>query len=223
MNSIHDIGGMHGFGPVVAEESAHVFHEPWHGRVFAMRMACAFHRRWNADMGRYARERMPPTQFLTASYYERAQYALEVLLVESGLLSSTELANGRKEYAVEVSGVLSPDAVAAIVKSRRKARIDDVAVAPRFRVGDRVLSSNAQPLGHTRLPRYARGREGVIDRDHGVFTFADTNAMTRDRKPQHLYSVRFAASELWGSSASPKDAVYLDLWDDHLAPVERKP
>lgn len=219
MNSMHDIGGAHGFGPVIRDESAHVFHEQWEGRVFALRMACAFHRRWNADMGRYARERMPPREFLNASYYERALYALERLLVESGLVSEKELETGSKDYEVEVSGVLPPDAVASIVRSRRKARITDVEVEPRFRVGDRVLSSKAQPVGHTRLPRYARGRQGVIDRDHGVFTFADSNAMTRERKPQHLYSVRFAASELWGPSASPKDAVYLDLWDDHLEPI----
>jgi len=215
MNSIHDMGGMHGFGPVVAETNEPVFHEPWHGRVFAMRMACAFHRRWNADMGRYARERMPPAAFLAASYYERALYALEVLLVENDLLSSEELSTGCATAKAEASGVLEPSAIAAIVRSRRKTRVD-VEVSPRFKVGDHVMSSNAQPFGHTRLPRYARGRQGVIDRDHGVFTFADTHAMTRDRKPQHLYSVRFAAAELWGSEASPRDGIYLDLWDDYL-------
>ena len=215
MNGIHDMGGMHGFGPVVAETGDHVFHEPWHGRVFAMRMACAFHRRWNADMGRYARERMPPARFLAASYYERGLYALEVLLVENGLLSAEELTTGSATTKADVPTVLERNAIAGIVRTRRKARVD-VEVSPRFKVGDRVVSSNAQPLGHTRLPRYARGREGVINRDHGVFTFADTNAMTRDRKPQHLYSVRFAAAELWGSEASPKDSIYLDLWDDYL-------
>jgi len=215
MNGIHDMGGMHGFGPVVAETDEPVFHEPWHGRVFALRMACAFHRRWNADMGRYARERMPPAEFLSASYYERGLYALEVVLVESGLLSPEELVTGDATAKAEVSAVLEPGAVAEIVRTRRKARVD-MEVSPRFKVGDRVITSNAQPLGHTRLPRYARGRQGVIDRDHGVFTFADTHAMKRDRKPQHLYSVRFAAAELWGSEASPRDGIYLDLWDDYL-------
>ena len=215
MNGIHDMGGMHGFGPVVAEMNEPVFHEAWHGRVFALRMACAFHRRWNADMGRYARERMPPVEFLAASYYERGLYALEVLLVENGLLSPEELITGDARTKAEVPAVLEPGAIAKIVRSRRKTRVD-MEVAPRFKAGDRVISSNAQPLGHTRLPRYARGRQGVIDRDHGVFTFADTHAMTRDRKPQHLYSVRFEAAELWGSEASPRDGIYLDLWDDYL-------
>jgi len=218
MNSIHDMGGMHGLGPVVAEHSDHVFHEYWQGRVFALRMACSFHRKWNADMGRYARERMPAANFLTASYYERALYTLETLLVENGLVTSAELSSGNSTGKAEVSGVLQPSAVAAIVRSRRKSRIDEE-IAPHFNVGDRVMTLNEHPIGHTRLPRYARGRQGVIDRDHGVFVFADSNAMTRDRKPQHLYGVRIAATELWGDNASPRDSVYLDLWDDHLKPV----
>ena len=87
---------------------------------------------------------------------------------------------------------------------------------PRFRVGEKVLARNINPMGHTRMPRYVRGRSGTIDRDHGVFTFADSHAMTRDKKPQHLYSVRFSTTELWGDNASPRDSVYVDLWDDHL-------
>ena len=90
---------------------------------------------------------------------------------------------------------------------------------PRYKVGDVVTAKNINPIGHTRMPRYVRGRRGVIDRDHGVFVFADSNAMTREKKPQHLYSVRFTASELWGESASSIDSAYLDLWDDHLAPA----
>jgi len=215
MNSIHDVGGMHGLGPVVAEQDEPVFHERWHGRVFALRMACAFHRKWNADMGRYAKERIPAVQYLNASYYERALYALETVLVENGLLTSGELATGDATAKAQVSGVLQPSAVAAIVRSRRKARIGED-IPPHFSTGDRVVTLNSHPIGHTRLPRYARGRQGIIDRDHGVFTFADSNAMTRDKKPQHLYSVRFAATELWGAGASPRDSVYVDLWDDHL-------
>lgn len=89
-------------------------------------------------------------------------------------------------------------------------------VAPRFRAGDRVRTRNLNPLGHTRLPRYARGREGVVDRDYGVFVFPDTHALGQGSKPQHLYSVRFTARELWGLEASAADTIYLDLWDDYL-------
>ena len=92
----------------------------------------------------------------------------------------------------------------------------DVAVAASFKAGDKVRSRNIHPIGHTRLPRYARGRLGTIARDHGVYVFPDSRAHFLGENPQHLYSVRFAARELWGEAASPRDSVYLDLWDDYL-------
>jgi hypothetical protein len=94
-----------------------------------------------------------------------------------------------------------------------------VNVAARFQVGQRVRARNMHPVGHTRLPRYARGKFGTIDRDHGVFVFPDTNAHFLGEKPQHVYSVRFAARELWGNQAAPQDSVYLDMWDDYLEPA----
>lgn len=218
MNSVHDMGGMHGMGPVVIEADEPVFHHRWEARVFAMRLACAFHRKWNADMSRYARERIPPAQYFSASYYELGLFQLEMVLVEQGLVTAKELETGRAGAATSEPGVLRVQDVPALARSRRRPRVD-ADVAPKFRAGDAVVARNLHPVGHTRLPRYARGRRGVIDRDHGVFTFADTNAMTRDRKPQHMYSVRFAARELWGADASPRDSVYLALWDDHLDPA----
>ena len=92
----------------------------------------------------------------------------------------------------------------------------DPAIQPRFKTGQRVRARNINPAGHTRLPRYALAKTGTIDRDHGVYSFPDTNADGRGPKRQHVYSVRFAARELWGEQASPHDFVHLDLWDDHL-------
>jgi nitrile hydratase len=91
-----------------------------------------------------------------------------------------------------------------------------VAVTPRFHVGERVRARNINPQGHTRLPRYARGKVGTIERDHGVFVFSDSDAQGLGEKPQHVYSVRFLARDLWGGEAHPSDSVYVDLWDDHL-------
>jgi hypothetical protein len=72
------------------------------------------------------------------------------------------------------------------------------------------------PVGHTRLPRYARAKKGSVVRCHGIFVFPDTNAHFLGEQPQHLYSVRFAARELWGDDASPRDSVYIDMWDSYL-------
>jgi len=215
MNGVHDMGGMHGMGPVVIEMDEPVFHSEWEARAYAITVAAAFHRKWNIDMSRYSRERMPPARYLAASYYERWLFGLETLLVEQGLVTATELETGCAEAKAGDVSALGASDVATFLRNRRHARLDDD-VAPRFKPGERVLTHNDHPVGHTRLPRYARGKRGVIDRDHGVFIFPDTHAMTRDKKPQHCYSVRFAARELWGPGACARDSVYVDLWDDHL-------
>jgi nitrile hydratase len=216
MNGIHDLGGMHGMGPVEIEKDEPVFHTEWEARVLALNLATGFLRRWNIDMGRYAREQMPPAEYLATTYYEHWLYGLGKLLVEQGLVTATELETGRATAGAGETRILTAAEVPAFLRNRRAARIVDVDVAPKFTAGDHVIARTINPTSHTRLPRYARGKRGVIDRDHGVFIFADTNAMTRDRKPQHVYSVRFTAQELWGPAASARDSVYVDLWDDHL-------
>ena len=218
MNSVHDMGGMHGMGRVEIEKDEPVFHSEWEARVHALNIACGYHRKWNIDVGRHSRERIPPAEYLAATYYEKWLRGLEMLLVENGLVTAKELQSGRPEFKASAVNGLRPSAVASYLRVRRLARLDDK-VAPKFKPGDSVLTHNDHPIGHTRLPRYARGKRGVIDRDHGVFIFPDTHAMTRDKKPQHCYSVRFAAHELWGHQASARDSVYLDLWDDHLDPA----
>ena len=91
---------------------------------------------------------------------------------------------------------------------------------PRFLVGELVRAKNINPTGHTRLARYVRGRCGVIDRVHGIHSFPDTAAHGVGENPQPLYSVRFSAEELWGSEASSKDILFIDLWEDYLEPYD---
>jgi nitrile hydratase beta subunit len=205
-------------GPVEIEKNEPVFHAKWEGRVFALTVAAAAHRKWNIDMGRHSRERMPAAEYLGATYYERWLYGLEKLLVEKELVTAEELQSGRPEATADETRTLRAGGVAEFLRNRIRARLAD-SVPPKFKAGDRVIARNINPAGHTRLPRYARGRHGVIDRDHGVFIFPDTNAVDRDRKPQHLYSVRFAARSLWGLDASAYDSVTVNLWDDHLDPA----
>src|SRR2546430_1885096 len=218
VNGVHDMGGMHGMGPIVREANEPVFHHDWERRVLGLNLAAGALGAWNIDTSRHARKRIPPAQYLAASYYQKWLYGLELLLLEQGLVTGEEIATGRARGRVSGGRVLrAADVEQALTKGRGFRLPDDV--PPRFKAGDRVVARNTQPTGHTRLPRYARGRRGVIDRDHGVFIFADANAMGHGPRPQHLYSVRFAARELWGPDASPRDAVYLDLWDDHLDPA----
>jgi len=214
VNGVHDIGGMHGMGPVVIEKDEPVFHARWEARMYALQRAAGFHGRWNSDMSRFSRERMPPADYFAATYYERWLFGLQTLLVERGLVTAQELASGRAATKAGGTAVLRASDVAAM-HVRSSARVA-AGVTPRFNAGQAVVARMINPVGHTRLPRYVRGRRGTIHIDDGVFTFPDTNAMSRDPKPQHCYSVRFDARELWGPRVAASDSVYVDLFDDYL-------
>jgi nitrile hydratase beta subunit len=227
MNGVHDLGGMHGFGPVEPEPNEPVFHSDWERRVFALNVSAGFLGKWNIDMSRYAREQMPPAEYLATSYYEHWLYGLERLAVEQGLVTPAEIEARRKEIergAVPAKRLAAPPEDVRVVRPHEVERLlgtgnpfrVDADVPPRFKAGDAVRTRNDHPLGHTRLPRYARAKRGVIDRDHGVFVFPDTNAARRDKKPQHCYSVRFQARELWGPQAPATEFIHIDLWDDYL-------
>jgi nitrile hydratase beta subunit len=216
MNGVHDMGGMHGFGPIEREADEPVFHYRWEARTFALRQACGALGKWNIDMSRHANERMPPEKYLPATYYERWLSGLQRLLVEKGLVTAPELASGRSERPAPAGLVaFPPDKVDAAVRAGRNYRVD-AAVPAGFAAGARVTARNINPAGATRLPRYVRGKHGVIERDYGVFIFPDANAAGQGQKPQHLYSVRFSARELWGAEVASRDCVCVDLWEDYL-------
>ena len=219
MNGIHDMGGMHGMGPFEYERDEPVFHAAWEGRVWALTRALGAWRKWNIDAGRYGIEVLPPRDYLRMSYYERWLARMEAQVVAFGLVTQEELATGRP--AAGTTPATPPYTLdsAARVLNRGIASSREPGVAPKFAVGQAVRARNLHPTGHTRLPRYARGKTGVIARDHGVYVFADTNAHFQGEHRQHVYSVRFTARELWGDAASPRDSVHLDLWDDHLERV----
>jgi nitrile hydratase subunit beta len=219
MNGVHDMGGMHGMGPIRYETNEPVFHARWEGRVFALNLAMRAWRKWNIDAGRYEIELIPAAEYLRMSYYEKWAVRLVELMVKRGLVTRAEAESGQPAPgSPKATPPLTADKVSAMARSGAQAS-RDVAVAPGFTVGQRVRARNMHPSGHTRLPRYTRGKLGTIERDHGVYVFPDTNAQFLGEKPQHVYSVRFAMRELWGEQASPRDAVYVDLWDDYLEPA----
>jgi len=220
MNGVHDMGGMHGMGPVVHEKDEPVFHEEWEGRVYALtRLVRAGGGRWNIDAGRYEIERIAPAEYLRMSYYERWAWRLPIQVIKIGLVTQAEVESGSPAPgSAKATPQLTAASVPAMVATRMSTK-RDVDVKATFKRGQRVRARNMHPTGHTRLPRYARGKVGAVAEDRGVFVFPDTNAEFLGEKPQHLYSVRFTARELWGDRASPRDSVYLDLWDDYLERV----
>ena len=217
MNGIHDMGGMHGMGPIVHEEDEPVFHEPWEGRVYAMSRALGAWGKWNIDASRYAIESIPPADYLRMSYYERWLARNMELLAEHGLATREEIESGKPGAGSrQASPPLTAAGVPGMVARRGKYSRPEADAEAHFTVGQQVRTRNIHPRGHTRLPRYARAKRGVVMRDHGLFVFPDSNAHFLGEQPQHLYSVRFAARELWGEEASPRDSVHLDLWESYL-------
>jgi nitrile hydratase len=219
MNGVHDMGGQHGHGPIAPEPDEPLFHAPWEARALALNLAAGAWGRWNLDASRFEREQIPATDYLRMTYYERWTAGLEQLLVRTGLVTGGELAAGAPAAGTAKA---SPPLTAARVPemlSRQGSLVRPLAAPPRFAVGAPVRARNLNPTGHTRLPRYVRGKLGVVTRWHGAQVFPDAHAHGQGEQPQHLYQVRFEATELWGETASARDAVHLDLWEPYLDPA----
>ena len=211
MNSVHDMGGMHGMGPIEYDRNEPVFHEPWEGRAWALVRTMGRWGRPRTRNFRYELELIPAAEYLRMSYYERFISLMIDRLLRANLVTRTELESGKPDPGSINPTLPSPQAP-------RGGPPAEVRVKPRFKVGQHVRARNMHPPGHTRLPRYARGRRGTVARDHGQFPFQDTdvNGDPLSQTPQHVYTVQFTARELWGEQAGSRDSVYLDLWDDHL-------
>ena len=213
MNGVHDMGGMHGMGPVAPEADEPVFHHDWEARVHAMTLASPT--RGNIDAGRHRLELLPPADYLRMSYYEKWLTRLERLLVEGGHVTAGELATGRADPAAARATPVRPASAVEAALTGPYSYVRDAGAAA-FAVGDRVRARRLNPTGHIRLPRYVRGRVGVVERRHGAHVLPDSNAHGLGENPRHLYSVRFDAREIWGPEARAGDGVRLDLWEPYI-------
>jgi len=219
MDGVHDMGGMDGFGKVEPEPNEPVFHHRWEGRVLAMSRAIGVFRAWTIDTSRHAIELMAPSIYLTRPYYEKWFLRNQQLLIERGFIDSDEVAAGRALRPAK-SMKRGPFTLADVEKVTRRGSYGRPAPAPaQFKVGDRVRTKNIHPTTHTRLPRYARGHVGVVERLHGAHVFPDSAAAGRGDDPQWLYTVRFDAQELWGADADPKLKVSIEAFEPYLEHV----
>jgi nitrile hydratase beta subunit len=219
MNGAQDMGGMHGFGPVEPEPNEPVFHAEWERRAFALTLAMAAPGGWNIDMSRSARESIPPGEYLAKSYYEIWIAGLEKLMAARGLVAPEEIDAGKPlAPAKKVERILSRDDVLKVLHRGGPTQRETNSAA-RFKVGDRVRTKNMHPTTHTRLPRYVRGHEGVVELVHGCHVFPDTNALGKGENPQWLYTVTFSGTDLWGPDADPTVRVSVDAWESYLEPA----
>jgi nitrile hydratase subunit beta len=218
MDGIHDVGGMHGFGKVEAEPNEPVFHAKWEGRCLALNRAMGFTGVWTIDQTRAGIEELPPDVYLSSSYYKKWALRLESMVIKLGLADADEITGGhalrpgkqlkRKLNAAEVPNSLSRGSFARPPRA-----------PARFKPGDRVRTKNIHPTTHTRLPRYARGRLGVVEALRGCHVFPDSVVIGKGEDPQWLYTVLFDGRELWGSDTDPSLKVSIEAFEPYLEPV----
>jgi nitrile hydratase len=221
MDGIHDLGGMHGFGPVVRDDDGQAVHQPWEAAVRAMQLTVIARRIVTVDESRYAIERMDPAAYLNSSYYERWLDGVIRSLLEKQILNGDELDERTRFFQEhpETSTVETPFPKSAPMTFNRTPSAREEPPPPRFKPGDSVVTNNIHPTHHTRLPRYARGKRGIIQTVQRPQSFPDTNAHNLGRNRQSVYTVAFAAAELWGPPAEPNARVQIDLWESYLEPA----
>lgn len=223
MNGAHDLGGQMGFGAVLPEPNEPTFHAEWERRALAITLACGAMGHWSIDASRHARESLHPLDYLSSSYYEIWTKALERLLQAHGFVSAEELASRRALSAPKAPErvLAAADVAAALAAGSPSER--PITQPARYAVGARVRLLNDHPAGHTRVPRYARGRVGTIERVHGMHVFPNSSAHGLGENPQWLYTVAFDARELWGRAADPRLTVSIDAWESTLEPAAPAP
>jgi nitrile hydratase len=218
MNGVHDMGGMDGFGKVEVEPNEPPFHERWEGRVLAMQRAMGHAGAWHIDDSRFAQETLPPRTYLAASYYWRWALGMQKNLLTRGYVTEDEIAAGHSLHpAKPLARKLTPDVVQAGMT--RSSFFRQQQGAARFKPGDRVRTRNINPQGHTRLPRYARDKQGVVELIHGCHAYPDAVASGRGDDPQWLYTVVFDGREIWGADADPTLKISIDAFEPYLEPA----
>jgi nitrile hydratase beta subunit len=218
MDGVHDMGGMHGFGKVTPEQDEPVFHEDWEGRCLALNRAMGFTGLWSIDQGRAGIEELPPAVYLASSYYKKWALRLEKMVVALGLAEAEEIKSG---HATRPGRTLMRKlTLADVPNSLTRGSFARPPQKPaRFKPGDRVRTKNIHPKTHTRLPRYARDKVGVVEALRGCHVFPDTVATGKGEDPQWLYTVLFDGSELWGDSAEPSLKVSIEAFEPYLEPA----
>ncbi len=220
MAGIHDMGGVRGYGPVEPEENEPVFHDEWEGRVFGLVVSV------KGGFSRSTIESLDPDVYL-AGYYHRLMAALERGLVERGVLSPEELEAKAGHFLDNPEArpprVVDPELterVRADMYRQRQVR-RQTGSPPAFAVGDPVRTRRIEHGGHTRLPGYAQGKLGTVEAVYAAYALPDEppGREHEDAPAQQLYSVRFEAAELWGESAEPGTALYIDVWEGYLEPA----
>lgn len=216
-NSIHDMGGMYGFGKVEPEIDEPVFHEEWESRVYAMNRAMGPLRLWTIDQGRASQETLPPSLYVSASYYQRWLLGLERRVLQHNLAGADELEAGRSLRTNDKPNrIFTPKDADNLTRGSFER---DAPAQPRYKAGDRVRTRNISPETHTRLPRYARDKIGEIEAVRGCHIYPDSVATGAGEDPQWLYTVVFSGQSLWGEDSDASVKVSIEAFEPYLLPA----
>lgn len=218
MRGGHDLGGMHGLGPIdpEAESVEPIFHSEWESRAFALTLACGFLGQWNLDESRHARERQHPARYLDHSYYENWLSGLTTLLLEKGLITEQELESSQSQGRAERSIIdrrLTAQQVATTLGRGGPVSLETDS-SPGYAAGERIRVRRRHTAYHTRVPGYLFGCTGTIREHHGYHIFPEDNARG-NRHGEHLYSVCFRGVDVWGQHASRQE-ICVDIWEPDL-------
>lgn len=220
MNGPHDLGGMHGYGAIpIDDDEEDVFQKSWHARVFAVVQTMGATRLWNIDAGRFAMESLGPALYETSPYYTRWLTRAERLSIQHGLATEAELESGVVSTpARQVHGKLLARDVDKVIAAGASTERETEGL-PRFEIGEKVRTVVMNPPTHTRLPRYARGKYGVVEKVYGAHVYPDSHAHGQGEDPQWLYAIRFEGTEIWGRNAEEGTEVIVDCWEPYLEKV----
>jgi nitrile hydratase subunit beta len=213
-----DLGGREGYGSVVPEPEGRPFHTPWEAQVLGLAVAMGYTGAWNLDMVRSTRETLP--DYSTLSYYEIWCKGLLRMMAERGLISDEELSSGHALGPARSLARLLKGADVAAVVAKGSPTVRPGTAPALFTVGDRVRTIPTPAPHHTRLPGYARGKQGIVERVHGVHVFPDANSQGLGEQPQWLYTVVFDGRELWGEKGYQGLRVSIDAWEPYLQQIE---
>jgi len=213
-NSVHDMGGMHGFGKVEPEPQGQKFHEEWEGRVYAINRALGPLGLWTIDAGRVVQENLPPAIYVSATYFQRWLLSLEHRVLNHNLVGADELKAGRS-----LRGNSKPNRILTPEDTNRMTRGNfarDPSAPPKFKAGDQVRTLNINSVTHTRLPRYARDKVGKIEAVRGCHVYPDSITTGGGEDPQWVYTVVFDGQLLWGEASDPSVKVSVEAFEPYL-------
>jgi nitrile hydratase len=219
MDGIHDLGGMQGFGPVPVKTGDAHFREisDWEKRMWGLSrntLAPGI----TIDWFRHGIERMVPADYLGFVYFSKWCTNYLMLMLDNGTITMADVKRGHVEDPDPPAAVKTLDDTLKITRKAGVSFETEAPTEPAFIVGQAVRTHRHASGNHTRLPRYARDTRGTIIAHHGCHFLPDEGAKG-NHVGDHLYTVSFAAAELWGSGVNPRDTVTLDLWESYLVPA----